>query len=146
MKHPSITKILAAFIFLGLSASMNYAQTASPVSRMNLPDFPYKQGWLGAQRNPGLEILDGGNRSSGGTGGDRRGVLIVPSLVYFSGFNHKMVQGTSLAVLLPPSGAFTFCETQPRTAKFRPMATPLSAGQSDDTLPLPHTSDSKSIA
>ena len=36
------------------------------------------------------------------------GVLIVPSLVYFAGFNHKMAQGTSLAVLLPPSGAFAF--------------------------------------
>ncbi len=36
------------------------------------------------------------------------GVLIVPSLVYFSGFNQKMAQGTSLAVLLPPTGALAF--------------------------------------
>ncbi len=36
------------------------------------------------------------------------GVLIVPSLVYFSGFNQKMAQGTSLAVLLPPAGALAF--------------------------------------
>ena len=36
------------------------------------------------------------------------GVVIVPSLVYFSGFNQKMAQGTSLAVLLPPTGALAF--------------------------------------
>ncbi len=36
------------------------------------------------------------------------GVLIVPSLVYFLGFDQKMAQGTSLAVLLPPSGALAF--------------------------------------
>ncbi len=36
------------------------------------------------------------------------GVLIVPALVYFAGFSHKMAQGTSLAVLLPPSGALAF--------------------------------------
>ncbi len=36
------------------------------------------------------------------------GVLIVPSLVYFSGFNQKLAQGTSLAVLLPPTGALAF--------------------------------------
>lgn len=36
------------------------------------------------------------------------GVVIVPSLVYFFGFDQKMAQGTSLAVLLPPSGAFAF--------------------------------------
>ncbi len=36
------------------------------------------------------------------------GVVIVPSLVYFLGFDQKMAQGTSLAVLLPPSGAFAF--------------------------------------
>jgi uncharacterized membrane protein YfcA len=36
------------------------------------------------------------------------GVLIVPALVYFVGFNQKLAQGTSLAVLLPPSGALAF--------------------------------------
>jgi uncharacterized membrane protein YfcA len=36
------------------------------------------------------------------------GVLIVPALVYFLGMNQKMAQGTSLAVLLPPSGAMAF--------------------------------------
>ncbi len=36
------------------------------------------------------------------------GVLIVPSLVYFAGFNQKLAQGTSLAVLLPPTGALAF--------------------------------------
>ena len=36
------------------------------------------------------------------------GVLIVPALVYFSGFNQKLAQGTSLAVLLPPTGALAF--------------------------------------
>lgn len=36
------------------------------------------------------------------------GVLIVPALVYFLGFNQKLAQGTSLAVLLPPSGALAF--------------------------------------
>ena len=36
------------------------------------------------------------------------GVLIVPSLVYFAGFNQKMAQGTSLAILLPPTGALAF--------------------------------------
>jgi uncharacterized membrane protein YfcA len=34
--------------------------------------------------------------------------MIVPALVYFAGFNQKMAQGTSLAVLLPPSGALAF--------------------------------------
>jgi uncharacterized membrane protein YfcA len=36
------------------------------------------------------------------------GTMIVPALVYFAGFNQKMAQGTSLAVLLPPSGALAF--------------------------------------
>ncbi len=36
------------------------------------------------------------------------GVLIVPALVYFAGFNQKLAQGTSLAVLLPPAGALAF--------------------------------------
>jgi len=44
---PSVTKFLV-FIFLGLFAAMSNAQSATPVSRTNLPDFPYQQGWLGA--------------------------------------------------------------------------------------------------
>jgi uncharacterized protein len=40
-----------------------------------------------------------------GVGG---GVIIVPALVYFFGMNQKMAQGTSLAVLLPPTGLFAF--------------------------------------
>ena len=36
------------------------------------------------------------------------GVVIVPALVYLLGFNQKLAQGTSLAVLLPPSGALAF--------------------------------------
>ena len=36
------------------------------------------------------------------------GVVIVPSLVFLLGFNQKLAQGTSLAVLLPPSGALAF--------------------------------------
>ena len=36
------------------------------------------------------------------------GVVIVPALVYFVGFNQKLAQGTSLAVLLPPTGALAF--------------------------------------
>jgi hypothetical protein len=53
----------------------------------------------------GTGILAGILAGLVGIGG---GVLIVPSLVYFLGFNQKMAQGTSLAVLLPPSGAFAF--------------------------------------
>jgi uncharacterized protein len=36
------------------------------------------------------------------------GVVIVPSLVFLMGFKQKLAQGTSLAVLLPPSGALAF--------------------------------------
>ncbi len=36
------------------------------------------------------------------------GVLIVPCLVYFLGMDQKTAQGTSLAVLLPPTGALAF--------------------------------------
>ena len=53
----------------------------------------------------GTGILAGILSGLVGIGG---GVVIVPSLVYFSGFNQKMAQGTSLAVLLPPSGALAF--------------------------------------
>lgn len=36
-----------------------------------------------------------------GVGG---GIIVVPALVYFLGFSQYMAQGTSLALLLPPTG------------------------------------------
>jgi hypothetical protein len=36
------------------------------------------------------------------------GLVIVPALVYFYGMDQHMAQGTSLLVLLPPSGLFAF--------------------------------------
>ena len=42
-----------------------------------------------------------------GVGG---GIIIVPALVYFFGMSQKMAQGTSLAVLLPPTGLFAFIQ------------------------------------
>ena len=42
-----------------------------------------------------------------GVGG---GIVIVPALVYFFGMSQKMAQGTSLAVLLPPTGLFAFIQ------------------------------------
>jgi hypothetical protein len=53
----------------------------------------------------GIGILAGVLSGLVGIGG---GTMIVPALVYFIGFNQKMAQGTSLAVLLPPSGALAF--------------------------------------
>jgi uncharacterized protein len=53
----------------------------------------------------GIGILAGVLSGLVGIGG---GTMIVPALVYFVGFNQKMAQGTSLAVLLPPSGALAF--------------------------------------
>jgi len=38
-----------------------------------------------------------------GVGG---GIIIVPALVYFIGFNQQMAQGTSLSILLLPTGIF----------------------------------------
>jgi uncharacterized membrane protein YfcA len=38
------------------------------------------------------------------------GVIIVPALVYFFGMDQKTAQGTSLAVLLPPTGFLAFLE------------------------------------
>jgi uncharacterized membrane protein YfcA len=38
------------------------------------------------------------------------GIIIVPALVYFHGMSQKMAQGTSLAVLLPPTGLFAFLQ------------------------------------
>lgn len=42
-----------------------------------------------------------------GVGG---GIIIVPALVYFFGMDQHMAQGTSLAVLLPPTGLFAFIQ------------------------------------
>lgn len=53
----------------------------------------------------GTGILAGVLSGLIGIGG---GVVIVPALVYFAGFHQKMAQGTSLAVLLPPTGALAF--------------------------------------
>jgi uncharacterized protein len=55
----------------------------------------------------GTGILAGILAGLVGVGG---GVVIVPALVYFLGFNQKMAQGTSLAVLLPPTGALAFLQ------------------------------------
>ena len=38
------------------------------------------------------------------------GLVIVPALVYFFKMDQHTAQGTSLAVLLPPSGLFAFIE------------------------------------
>jgi uncharacterized membrane protein YfcA len=38
------------------------------------------------------------------------GIIIVPALVYFFGMDQKTAQGTSLAVLLPPTGLLAFIE------------------------------------
>src|SRR5262245_40143470 len=38
------------------------------------------------------------------------GIIIVPALVYFFGMDQKTAQGTSLAVLLPPTGLLAFLE------------------------------------
>ena len=38
------------------------------------------------------------------------GVIIVPALAYFFGMDQKTAQGTSLAVLLPPTGLLAFLE------------------------------------
>ncbi|WP_123054584.1 sulfite exporter TauE/SafE family protein [Clostridium sp. JN-1] len=36
------------------------------------------------------------------------GIIIVPALVYLCGFNQLTAQGTSLAILLPPTGILAF--------------------------------------
>ena len=38
------------------------------------------------------------------------GIIIVPALVYFFSMDQKTAQGTSLAVLLPPTGLLAFIE------------------------------------
>jgi len=42
-----------------------------------------------------------------GVGG---GIIIVPALVYFFGMDQHAAQGTSLAVLLPPTGLLAFIQ------------------------------------
>ncbi len=42
-----------------------------------------------------------------GVGG---GIIVVPALVYFFKMDQHMAQGTSLAVLLPPTGLFAFMQ------------------------------------
>jgi uncharacterized membrane protein YfcA len=42
-----------------------------------------------------------------GVGG---GIIIVPALIYFFGMDQHTAQGTSLAVLLPPTGLFAFIQ------------------------------------
>lgn len=42
-----------------------------------------------------------------GVGG---GIIIVPFLIYFFGMDQHTAQGTSLAVLLPPTGLFAFMQ------------------------------------
>lgn len=39
-----------------------------------------------------------------GTMGVGGGIIVVPALVYFLGFSQHMAQGTSLALMLPPTG------------------------------------------
>ena len=53
----------------------------------------------------GIGIVAGILSGMVGIGG---GVVIVPLLVYCFGFHQKLAQGTSLAVLLPPTGALAF--------------------------------------
>lgn len=55
----------------------------------------------------GIGIVAGILSGLVGIGG---GVVIVPALVWILGFNQKLAQGTSLAVLLPPSGALAFLQ------------------------------------
>ncbi len=38
------------------------------------------------------------------------GIIIVPALIYFFGMDQKTAQGTSLAVLLPPTGLLAFVQ------------------------------------
>jgi len=37
-------------------------------------------------------------------------VLIIPALVYLLGFDHKLAQGTTLMLMLPPIGIMAFLE------------------------------------
>src|SRR5262245_51637182 len=55
----------------------------------------------------GLGLIAGVLSGLVGIGG---GIIIVPALVYFFGMDQKTAQGTSLAVLLPPTGLLAFLE------------------------------------
>jgi uncharacterized membrane protein YfcA len=55
----------------------------------------------------GLGIFAGVLSGLVGIGG---GIIIVPALVYFFSMDQKTAQGTSLAVLLPPTGLLAFLE------------------------------------
>jgi uncharacterized membrane protein YfcA len=55
----------------------------------------------------GLGVFAGVLSGLVGIGG---GIIIVPALVYFFGMEQKTAQGTSLAVLLPPTGLLAFIE------------------------------------
>ena len=57
--------------------------------------------------NPPLLVLIGIGAAAGalsGTFGIGGGVIIVPALIYFAGFDQHLATGTSLAILLPPVG------------------------------------------
>jgi uncharacterized membrane protein YfcA len=55
----------------------------------------------------GLGAIAGALSGLVGIGG---GIIIVPALVYFFSMDQKTAQGTSLAVLLPPTGLLAFVE------------------------------------
>ena len=58
--------------------------------------------------NPPLLVLIGIGALAGalsGLFGIGGGVIIVPALIYFAGFDQHLATGTSLAILLPPVGA-----------------------------------------
>lgn len=38
------------------------------------------------------------------------GIVIIPALIYIAGFNQITAQGTSLAILLPPTGLLAFLQ------------------------------------
>jgi len=48
-----------------------------------------------------IGLIGGIVSGSLGVGG---GIFIVPALIYFMGFNQHLAQGTSIAILLPPTG------------------------------------------
>lgn len=57
--------------------------------------------------NPSLLVLIGIGAVAGGLSGlfgIGGGVIIVPALIYFAGFDQHRATGTSLAILLPPVG------------------------------------------
>ena len=56
----------------------------------------------------GSLILGAGAGVLSGLVGIGGGIILVPALVYFFGMDQKTAQGTSLAVLLPPTGLLAF--------------------------------------